>query len=1088
MLDTAQRRDMYRYVRLVALAALAHLMVGCACGDCTDEDGDGYETCDGDCNDLNPTIYPTALEICNGIDDDCSGLADQNFDRDADGHLETTSCPGVLGADDCDDENGAIFGGAPEICDEIDHNCDGDPYAGAAETSDYCPDIDGDGYPNGPAVSNCGGAGWADCSAAEDCDDNAPAINPGETEVCNGIDDDCDGTPDNGFDADQDGVTTCGADGSIPSADDDCDDLDPLRYYQNPEVCDAVDNDCDTVPDNGFDVDGDTFTSCGADGDAATTADNDCDDGDNSVYPGGAEICDGLDNDCNSQIDDNTVVVEWYPDIDGDTFGDVNGTPVSSCAAPAGHVNNRDDCDDTDAQVSPVGTEVCDGIDNDCVNGIDDPFDADQDGVSDCGGDCDTANGATFPGALELCDGEDNDCDQAIPANETDDDGDLYVECSPYLGAGFLGGDCDDDEILANPGGTELCDGIDNDCVNGVDDGFTDSDADGFAFCPGPSPPPGSDCDDADPANFPGNIEICDGQDNDCDSSTSELTTDGDGDGLAPCDGDCDDTDASLNLDDVDGDTYSSCTGDCNDDTPLVNPGSPEYCDTVDNDCDGDSSLTESDLLTDGDGDGFDGTLCGGTDCDDSDAAVFPVSEYTSGMQRQCRPAVYPGFRHQWHQFMAAQPSYFFDTSTSTHYLYFRGHRASSGPDRAIGVVSSSDGVNWSSVAATPLVGNNASGWDVGNVSSPSVAAFPASQGAARPYVLLYHSTLSTGEIDIGMVTAASPTGPFERIATDGVTPITTAVLPHGTVSGNLDDKFAFGPSVYVFTAGLSASLFTWYSGKTTTNDFNILYATSPDGLTWSKFDTVAAGSPDPLLSQGGTDAFDERKVMFPTVRDNSDPLSNQDFEVWYQGRGSTSGPFNFDQGGVARGGNQVTWAKHELNPCIAKDSTPSRLDGNTTGRLDRYFEEANPGANDGAGTYHIYYASTSLSAGAAYGPEAGNTFSTMGYVAYGVNNAPVLAITSPANNATVTSPVDITVTVTDNAPDTVLLTLLIDDVPQPDVATPTPADSSNFGVQTTDWTFSQVALPSGQTPTIEIVVSDQGGSERRQSIAVTVP
>ena len=108
---------MFRYVRLIALAALAHLMVGCTCGDCTDEDGDGYTTCDGDCNDASPTIYPTALEICNGIDDDCSGLADQNFDRAADGHLETTSCPGVLGADDCDDENGAIFGGAPEICD-----------------------------------------------------------------------------------------------------------------------------------------------------------------------------------------------------------------------------------------------------------------------------------------------------------------------------------------------------------------------------------------------------------------------------------------------------------------------------------------------------------------------------------------------------------------------------------------------------------------------------------------------------------------------------------------------------------------------------------------------------------------------------------------------------------------------------------------------------------------------------------------------------------------------------------------------------------------------------------------------------------
>ncbi len=1070
--------EMTRPVHFLLITLI--MLAGYACGDCEDSDGDGVTTCDGDCNDANPNIFPDATEICNGVDDDCSGLADQSFDRDADGHLETASCPGVVGADDCNDEDPTVFGGATEVCDEIDHNCDGDPYAGALETSDYCPDLDGDGYPNGPAESNCGGAGWADCSLETDCDDQAPGVSPAVIEQCDGVDEDCDGVIDNGFDADGDGSTSCGADGSSPSADDDCDDNDAQRFPSNPEVCDAVDNDCDGAADNGFDGDGDGQTTCGADGDLATLTDNDCDDSSNAVYPGAPEICDSLDNDCNGQIDDNTVVVEWYPDLDSDTFGDLSATAISSCAQPSGsYVSNRDDCDDGDAAINPTGTEICDGLDNDCANGIDDGFNGDGDPVTSCGGDCDDANSLTYPGAAEVCDGQDNDCDNVVPANETDDDTDFFVECSPWVGvAGLAGGDCDDDNAQANPNGTEVCDGVDNDCANGVDDGQTDADVDGSASC--------VDCDDGDPANFPGNPEVCDGQDNDCDSSTNEQTIDLDGDGSSPCDGDCDDNDAAENVDDVDADGYSTCTGDCDDDTPLVNPAEPEYCDAVDNDCDGDADPVNA--LPDGDGDGFVGTACtdpstgqAGTDCDDSNPAVFPVLEYSSGMQRQCRPAVYPGFRHQWHQFEASNPAYFLDGS-GTHYLYFRGRRTPA--DRAFGVVSSSDGVNWSQPAAAPMFEVAASGWDTSKIAAPSVIYVPSLVGGtvpARPYLMAY--TADNGSnTDVGLATAVSPEGPFERIGPDGSTTLSAPVLEHGSGAADLDNRKAHHPFLHRDSSGV---LFMWYTGRSTSDDYNVLYATSVDGITWQKFDTTAPGTPDALLAVGASGEWDDTKVQFPTVRLNTDPLNTtQTFEVWYAGKSGIT------QGGVARGENSIAWERHPLNPCIPAYSDPARIDGKDVAKMDRRFEPSSDpvAAAAGAGVYHLYYHSkVNAGAGEIYGSVAGNSNGDVHYVAYAINHAPQLALTGITNGATVSSPLDLSGTITDTGPDTVQLTLSVDGVEQGDSATITAADSSNFDVQTTDFTFPQLALSSG-THVLKVSVSDQGGAERSQSIAVTVP
>ncbi len=267
----------------------------------TDIDYDGWRTEEGDCDDLDASIHPGAPEIPgNGIDEDCNG----------------SDAPLVV-------------------------------------------DNDGDGVP-----------------AEQDCDDNDFNNAPGLFENCDGQDNDCDNLIDEDFDEDGDGVTTCGPDLNFGTNDDDCDDSSAtgaVNYPGNVELCDGLDNDCDLLIDELFDEDGDGTTSCGDDG-ILGTEDDDCNDNNAQIEPDIWDDCDGVDVNCNDLVDEDCDTgsgsggLFCYADEDQDGIGG-SGTVQTSdtdCTDP-GESGTTGDCNDSNNAIYPGAIETPgNGIDEDC--------------------------------------------------------------------------------------------------------------------------------------------------------------------------------------------------------------------------------------------------------------------------------------------------------------------------------------------------------------------------------------------------------------------------------------------------------------------------------------------------------------------------------------------------------------------------------------------------------------------------------------------------------------------------------------------------------------------------------------------------
>jgi hypothetical protein len=195
-----------RVLMLISMVSISSV----AWSQTVDNDNDGYDV-SVDCDDNNAAVNPGASEVCNSIDDDCNGLADDGLtfttyyaDVDGDG-FGASSDPGqsfcstpsfqyaIIGGD-CEDFDNSINPSATEVCNLVDDDCDGIDDEGV--TTVYYADSDGDTYGDASSTIDACSPLSGYVSDATDCNDANAAVNPAATEVCNTIDDDCDGLTD----------------------------------------------------------------------------------------------------------------------------------------------------------------------------------------------------------------------------------------------------------------------------------------------------------------------------------------------------------------------------------------------------------------------------------------------------------------------------------------------------------------------------------------------------------------------------------------------------------------------------------------------------------------------------------------------------------------------------------------------------------------------------------------------------------------------------------------------------------------------------------------------------------------------------
>jgi len=621
----------------------------CSGGDqpCEDADDDGIADCaETECGAGDGAVGPGLPELCDAKDNDCDGDTDEGLTYNDDGELlpKGASCGrGICagGTVVCDGLDALACSTDPnaepdEICDNnLDDDCDG-------ETDEGCGgDLDGDGY----------------TEAAGDCDDHDAGRFPTATEACcpawaqeatNVLalcDADCDEeiTPCDADDADGDGYTV---------AQGDCADDDPSVHPDAAERCDdGLDQDCFAG-----DLSCAGLTDADQDG---WPAEVDCADLDGDVHPWATERCNGQDDDCDGLVD------EGNPDA-SPTCGEDEGEcsfGVEVCVNAAGSVGDVQCL----GAVGPVD-ETCNGLDDDCDGETDNGFTygdavigASCDGVGACGegvvecvpGDdsaatCSTnPNGSASEASDEICDRFDNDCDGELNEDAVDVENagcssvgvcgasgaTIVATCSQDTTATWT---CDYSGVPDYEAGTEAsCDLLDNNCDGFTDEAFgvgagcdgddADSCLNGVVRCD-PVDAGATTCDESGASTA---VEVCDGQDNDCDGETDEIYKAGD-DNTVVFDGGPFSGDAGKTLDQPCG------TGACADGVVACGPDfhtlvcstrgnvATDVCDGEDNDCDGDvdegygpnGTVTLSDAIFSGDDGKVLGDACGTGACD----------------------------------------------------------------------------------------------------------------------------------------------------------------------------------------------------------------------------------------------------------------------------------------------------------------------------------------------------------------------------------------------------------------------------------------------------------------------------------------
>ncbi|MFW5921179.1 MAG: putative metal-binding motif-containing protein, partial [Polyangiales bacterium] len=443
--------------------------MGCPLRSCSvDSDCDDGEPCNGAevCPDGRCRRGALPAERCNGMDDDCDELVDEDFDCvQGETGLECTTACDSTGTQRCDVDCSLTACEPPfETCNDEDDDCDGVVDEGFACMS--CTD-DGDCDDGNPCngTERCNERGECEPGTPPTCDDGVRCT----VDTCD-PDVGCTHTPEDGFCDDGNfcnGEETCSATGCQPGIPPECDDGD-----------DCTDDSCaGTAPGMC------THTTADADGDGFGDADcpetggvpaTDCDDTDEDVHPDATETCNGRDDDCDGMVDED--------------FDCAQGTG-EECTTSCGTTGMRA-CDDSctlgDTCMPPP--EACNGEDDDCDGMVDETVECTAGEMASCTTSCGSTGSRTcqsdctweacIPPA-ESCNGEDDDCDglvdedfTCVPGNTRSCTTDCSTTGRQTCQSDCTWGDCEPPE--------ESCNGMDDDC-----DGTCDN---GFACCAGSSP------------------------------------------------------------------------------------------------------------------------------------------------------------------------------------------------------------------------------------------------------------------------------------------------------------------------------------------------------------------------------------------------------------------------------------------------------------------------------------------------------------------------------------------------------------------------------------------------------------------------